>query len=51
MIRQSYRDGDIISELKSADEDWGGKYAKRPDGKERLESVLESAHLEAWKRE
>ena len=51
MIRQSYRDGDILSELKSADEDWGGKYAKRPDGKERLESVLESAHLEAWKRE
>jgi len=51
MIRQSYGDGDIINELKSADEDWGGKYAKRPDGKERLEGVLESAHREAWRNE
>ena len=51
MIRQSYGDGDIIKELEEADEDWGGKFAKRPDGNERLQSVLEAAHKEAWREE
>ena len=51
MIRQGYRDGDIFTELKEADEDWGGKFAKRPDGDERLQNVLEAAHKEAWRNE
>ena len=51
MIRQGYRDGDIFTELKEADEDWGGKFAKRPDGDERLQHVLEAAHKEAWRNE
>ncbi len=43
MIRQSYGDGDIINELKSADEDWGGKYATRPDGEKWLRTTVVNA--------
>ena len=49
MIRQGYGDGDIFNELKDADEEWGGKFSKRPDGKERLHRMIESARKEAWK--
>lgn len=48
MIRQGYGDGDIIAELKTADEDWGGKFAKRPDGNALLDKLLQSAHQKAW---
>ena len=48
MIRQGYRDGDIAKELRDADDDWGGKYAKRPDGGALLDNLLNSAHKKAW---
>jgi hypothetical protein len=48
MIRQGYRDGDIAKELREADGDWGGKYAKRPDGGALLDSLLSAAHKKAW---
>ena len=48
MIRQGYRDGDIAKELREADDDWGGKYAKRPDGGALLDNLLNSAHKKAW---
>ena len=48
MIRQGYGDGDIAQELRDADSDWGGKYAKRPDGNTLLDNLLNSAHEKAW---
>ena len=48
MIRQGYGDGDISKELRDADNDWGGKYAKRPDGNTLLDNLLNAAHKEAW---
>jgi hypothetical protein len=48
MIRQGYGDGDIAKELREADTDWGGKYAKRPDGGALLDTLLNSAHKKAW---
>tara|TARA_R110000787_G_scaffold62483_2_gene141283 strand:- start:870 stop:1880 length:1011 start_codon:yes stop_codon:yes gene_type:complete len=48
MIRQGYGDGDISKELRDADNDWGGKYAKRPDGGNLLDILLTAAHKEAW---
>jgi len=49
MIRQGYTDGDIMKELISADSDWGGKFALRTDGEDRLRRMLDSAHTDAWK--
>jgi len=49
MIRQGYTDGDIMKELTSADSDWGGKFALRTDGEDRLRRMIDSAHKDAWK--
>ena len=49
MIRQGYTDGDIMTELTSADQDWGGKFALRHDGEQRLRRLIDSAHTDAWK--
>ena len=36
MHKQGFGSGDIMTELESADRDWGGKFANRPDGRKRL---------------
>lgn len=36
MTEQGYGAPDIMTELEGADRDWGGKYAKRHDGRQRL---------------
>jgi len=36
MVTQGYPKGDIEVELSEADREWGGKFDKRPDGKQRL---------------
>ena len=38
-----------MKELTSADSDWGGKFALRTDGEDRLRRMLDSAHTDAWK--
>lgn len=46
MVRQGYDNNAILRELESADEDWGGKYAKRPDGRQRLwETVIKASKV------
>ncbi len=46
MVRQGYDNAAIMRELESADEDWGGKYAKRQDGRQRLwETVIKAARV------
>ena len=49
MIRQGYTDGDIMTELTSADQDWGGKFTLRPAGEQRLRRLIDSAHTDARK--
>jgi hypothetical protein len=41
MREQGYPGVDILTELESADAEWGGKFAKRHDGKERLWEIVE----------
>ena len=43
MCRQGYEPNEVMSEIASADKDWGGKFATRPDGEERLRGLVESA--------
>ena len=43
MVKQGYAKGDIEVELQEADRDWGGKFEKRPDGKERLSKMVRDA--------
>lgn len=46
MVRQGYDNGAIMKELESADEDWGAKYAKRLDGRQRLwETVVKASRV------
>ncbi len=42
-MKQGYAKGDIEVELQEADRDWGGKFEKRPDGKERLSKMVRDA--------
>jgi hypothetical protein len=43
MVKQGYPKGDIEMELVEADHDWGGKFEKRPDGRERLCKMVADA--------
>ena len=43
MHEQGFSSADILTELESADVDWGSKFAKRPDGKKRLWELVVSA--------
>lgn len=46
MVRQGYDNGAILSELESADADWGNKYGMRPDGRQRLwETVVKASKV------
>ena len=48
MFRQGFPEGDILTEMESADRDWGGKFAKRPDGRQRLWEMTKKAKQAAW---
>ena len=43
MHEQGFSSADILTELESADVDWGSKFAKRPDGKKQLWGLVVSA--------
>ena len=43
MVRQKHEPAEVLSEIISADKDWGGKFTKRPDGETRLRGLVESA--------
>jgi hypothetical protein len=36
MVRQGFSNGDVLTELEAADKDWGNKFMKRRDGRQRL---------------
>jgi len=36
MVRQGFSNGDVLTELEEADKDWGNKFMKRRDGRQRL---------------
>jgi hypothetical protein len=38
----------VAGELEGADRDWGGKYARRPDGRQRLWKMVLDAKKLAW---
>jgi hypothetical protein len=48
MHRQGFRQADIMAEVSQADKDWGGKYNKRPDGQQRLWTMVELCVERAW---
>lgn len=48
MFRQGYASGDVLTELESADLEWDGKFAKRPDGRKRLWDTVQRARHDAW---
>ena len=43
MVKQGYPKGDIEVELSEADREWGGKFDKRPDGRQRLYKMVVDA--------
>jgi len=43
MVRQGYSDAAMMSELRSADIEWGRKYADRPDTDERLADTVQNS--------
>lgn len=46
MVRQGYDNAAIMRELESADDEWGGKYASRRDGRQRLwETVVKAGRV------
>tara|TARA_R100000687_G_C6290158_1_gene91015 strand:+ start:212 stop:355 length:144 start_codon:yes stop_codon:yes gene_type:complete len=47
MARQGYSDATMLTELQSADIEWGRKYADRPDAQQRLESLIDTARNQA----
>ena len=47
MARQGYSDAPMLTELQSADIEWGRKYADRPDAQQRLESLIDTARNQA----
>jgi len=49
MFRDGYDKPTIYYELKSADKDWGGKYANRKDGEEILWKIVNDYEKVAWK--
>ncbi len=48
MIREGYELNVVAGELEGADRDWGGKYARRPDGRQRLWTMVVAAKKQAW---
>jgi len=50
MFRQGYASGDVLTELESADRDWGGKFAMRIDGRKRLWETVQKARTHAWEQ-
>jgi len=44
MTRQGYARATVLAELRSADIEWGRKFADRQDGDQQLEQLLDSAH-------
>ena len=48
MIRDGYELPVIAGELELADREWGGKYARRPDGSQRLRKMVLDAKKRAW---
>ena len=48
MIRDGYELPVIAGELELADREWGGKYARRPDGRQRLWKMVLDAKKRAW---
>jgi len=48
MIRDGHELGEVAGELEGADRDWGGKYARRPDGRQRLWKMVLDAKKLAW---
>ena len=48
MIRDGYELNVVAGELEGADRDWGGKYARRPDGRQRLWKMVLDAKKLAW---
>ena len=43
MLKQGHTPGDTLAELRSADIDWGGKYAARLDGEKWLRTTVDNA--------
>jgi|TARA_R110002051_G_scaffold91970_1_gene161672 hypothetical protein len=48
MIRDGYELQVVAGELEGADIEWGGKYARRPDGRQRLWKMVLDAKKLAW---
>jgi len=51
MFREGYDKPTIYYELKSADKDWGGKYANRTDGEKILWKIVNDYEKVAWEND
>jgi hypothetical protein len=50
MWEEGHGSSRIIQELVEADQDWGNKYGRRPDGQRRLEEIVESSRRKVMRQ-